>query len=154
MAYTANRHFSLVLLNEAIADLVNAHACLDISQAWGERTMVAAEGTHMDTYLDNLLRRDEREARQAGRDRLPPGLGYRAPRPSHGGGTVDALLTEDEAEDHRGSLKPAPCRGRSSSPPTPYPAPGITGFPREGIPGRVVRIMKARSARIVRRSPL
>ena len=47
--------FSLVLLNEAIADLVNAHARLDISQAWGDGTAVAADGTHMDTYLDNLL---------------------------------------------------------------------------------------------------
>ncbi|MER6527305.1 transposase [Streptomyces sp. NPDC001508] len=55
LAYTANRHFSLVLLNEAIADLVNAHARLDISQAWGDGTAVAADGTHMDTYLDNLL---------------------------------------------------------------------------------------------------
>jgi TnpA family transposase len=51
----ANRHFSIVLLNEAIADLVNAHARLDISQAWGDGTTVAADGTHMDTYLDNLL---------------------------------------------------------------------------------------------------
>ncbi len=45
----------LVLLNEAIADLVNARARLDISQAWGDGTAVAADGTHMDTYLDNLL---------------------------------------------------------------------------------------------------
>lgn len=55
LSYTANRHFSIVLLNEAIADLVNAHARLDISQAWGDGTAVAADGTHMDTYLDNLL---------------------------------------------------------------------------------------------------
>ncbi|MEU9999165.1 Tn3 family transposase [Streptomyces sp. NPDC050848] len=55
LSYTANRHFSMVLLNEAIADLVNAHAQLDISQAWGDGTAVAADGTHMDTYLDNLL---------------------------------------------------------------------------------------------------
>ncbi|MGK3110353.1 Tn3 family transposase [Streptomyces sp. WAC05858] len=55
LAYVANRHFSLVLLNEAIADLVNAHARLDISQAWGDGTAAAADGTHMDTYLDNLL---------------------------------------------------------------------------------------------------
>ncbi|MBT2407263.1 MULTISPECIES: Tn3 family transposase [unclassified Streptomyces] len=51
LAYVANRHFSLVLLNEAIADLVNAHAHLDISQAWGDGTTVAADGTHMDTYI-------------------------------------------------------------------------------------------------------
>lgn len=74
LSYTANRHFSIVLLNEAIADLVNAHARLDISQAWGDGTAVAADGTHMDTYLDNLL--TERSVRygQAGRDRLPPHL--------------------------------------------------------------------------------
>ncbi|MFI2508736.1 Tn3 family transposase [Streptomyces sp. NPDC018972] len=51
LSYTADRHFSLVLLNEAIADLVDAHARLDISQAWGDGTTVAADGTHMDTYL-------------------------------------------------------------------------------------------------------
>ncbi|MFF4867372.1 transposase [Streptomyces sp. NPDC001231] len=55
LSYVANRHFSIALLNEAIADLVNAHARLDISQAWGDGTAVAADGTHMDTYLDNLL---------------------------------------------------------------------------------------------------
>ncbi|MGW3730208.1 Tn3 family transposase [Streptomyces sp. NPDC000851] len=44
-----------MLLNEAIADLVNTHARLDISQAWGDGSAVAADGTHMDTYLDNLL---------------------------------------------------------------------------------------------------
>ncbi|MFE0061391.1 transposase [Streptomyces sp. NPDC059003] len=55
LSYVANRHFSITLLNEAIADLVNAHARLDISQAWGDGTAVAADGTHMDTYLNNLL---------------------------------------------------------------------------------------------------
>lgn len=55
LSYVANRHFSIVLLNEAVSDLVNAHARLDISQAWGDGTAVAADGTHMDTYLDNLL---------------------------------------------------------------------------------------------------
>ncbi|MFD6278072.1 Tn3 family transposase [Streptomyces sp. NPDC060209] len=55
LSYVANRHFSIVLLNDAVADLVNAHARLDISQAWGDGTAVAADGTHMDTYLDNLL---------------------------------------------------------------------------------------------------
>ncbi|MFD5194009.1 Tn3 family transposase [Streptomyces sp. NPDC058357] len=55
LSYTAYRHCSIVPLNEAIADLVNAHARLDISQAWGDGTAVAADGTHMDTYLDDLL---------------------------------------------------------------------------------------------------
>ncbi|WP_413812615.1 Tn3 family transposase [Streptomyces sp. OE57] len=55
LSYVADKHFPIVLLNEAIADLVNAHARLDISQAWGDGTAVAADGAHMDTYLDNLL---------------------------------------------------------------------------------------------------
>ncbi|MEU6524971.1 Tn3 family transposase [Streptomyces sp. NPDC046924] len=33
--------------------MVNAHARLDISQAWGDGTAVAADGTCTDTYLDN-----------------------------------------------------------------------------------------------------
>jgi TnpA family transposase len=55
LSLAANRHFSIALLNEAIADVVNAHAQLDISQAWGDGSTVAADGTHMDTYLNNLL---------------------------------------------------------------------------------------------------
>lgn len=55
LSLAANRHFSIPTLNEAIADLVNAHARLDISQAWGDGSTVAADGTHMDTYLNNLL---------------------------------------------------------------------------------------------------
>lgn len=31
LSYVANRHFSIALLNEAVADLVNAHARLDIT---------------------------------------------------------------------------------------------------------------------------
>ncbi|MFG2720659.1 Tn3 family transposase [Streptomyces sp. NPDC048416] len=34
---------------------MNAHARLDISQAGGDGTAVAADSTHMDTHLDNLL---------------------------------------------------------------------------------------------------
>ncbi|MFI6728653.1 Tn3 family transposase [Streptomyces atratus] len=55
LSYVANKHFSIVLLNEAISDLVDAHARLNISQAWGDGTAVAADGTYMDTYLDNLV---------------------------------------------------------------------------------------------------
>ncbi|MFF2523158.1 Tn3 family transposase [Streptomyces liangshanensis] len=57
LSYVTNKHFSIVLLNEAVADLVNAHARLDVSQAWGDGTAVAADETYMDTYLDNLLPR-------------------------------------------------------------------------------------------------
>lgn len=36
-------------------DVVNAHAKLDMTRAWGNGATAAADGTHMDTYLDNLL---------------------------------------------------------------------------------------------------
>ncbi|GAB2465672.1 Tn3 family transposase [Streptomyces incanus] len=76
LSYVANRHFSIVLLNEAIADLVNAHARLDISQAWGDGTAVAADGTHMDTYLDNLL------AETSVRYGKPGGIAYTTTSPT------------------------------------------------------------------------
>ncbi|MEV1063933.1 Tn3 family transposase [Streptomyces sp. NPDC050263] len=49
MSYVANRHFPIALLNEAVADLVDEHARLDISRARGDGTAVAADGAHMDT---------------------------------------------------------------------------------------------------------
>ncbi|MFF2235782.1 Tn3 family transposase [Streptomyces anulatus] len=42
-------------MNEAIGDVVDRHAQLDLSWAWGNGTTAAADGTNMDTYLDNLL---------------------------------------------------------------------------------------------------
>ncbi|MGW2184021.1 Tn3 family transposase, partial [Streptomyces sp. NPDC001732] len=55
LSATANRHFSIAKLNQAITDVVNAHAQLDMARAWGDGTAVAADGTHMDTYLNNLV---------------------------------------------------------------------------------------------------
>ncbi|WP_406356922.1 Tn3 family transposase [Streptomyces sp. NBC_01635] len=55
LSIAARRHTTLAKLNEAVTDVVNAHAKLDMSRAWGNGTTAAADGTHMDTYLDNLL---------------------------------------------------------------------------------------------------
>jgi len=55
LALVANRHVTVDKLNEAITDVVNAYARLDLIKAWGDGSSVAADGTHMDTYLDNLL---------------------------------------------------------------------------------------------------
>ncbi|MFE3073558.1 Tn3 family transposase [Streptomyces sp. NPDC059247] len=85
LSYTAKRHFSIAWLNEASADLVNAHARLDISQAWGDGTAVAADGTHMDTYLDNLLA--ETSVRYGKPGRLPhPVVPVAAHSPGRAGG--------------------------------------------------------------------
>lgn len=55
LSIAARRHTTLAKLNEAVTDVVNAQTKLDMSRAWGNSTTAAADGTHMDTYLDNLL---------------------------------------------------------------------------------------------------
>ncbi|WP_157856518.1 MULTISPECIES: Tn3 family transposase [Streptomyces] len=55
LSVAARRHTTTAKLNEALTDVVNAHAKLDMSRAWGNATTAAADDTHMDTYLDNLL---------------------------------------------------------------------------------------------------
>ena len=52
---TAARHFTTGKLNLASADVVNAHLLLDLVKAWGDGTSVAADGTQVDTLIDNLL---------------------------------------------------------------------------------------------------
>ena len=50
-----NRHVTLVKLNKAIAEVVNAFARLDVARAWGDGSSVGTDGTQVDTYIDNLL---------------------------------------------------------------------------------------------------
>jgi TnpA family transposase len=48
LSMVRNRHITLKKLN-AIADVVNAFAELDVVKAWGDGSTVAADGTQMDT---------------------------------------------------------------------------------------------------------
>jgi TnpA family transposase len=50
-----NRHVTVVKLNKAISDVVNAFAQLDVVKAWGDGSSVGTDGTQVDTYIDNLL---------------------------------------------------------------------------------------------------
>jgi TnpA family transposase len=52
---TANRHFNIDKLNQAIVDVVNAYLGLDLVKVWGDGSSVAADGTQLDTLIDNLL---------------------------------------------------------------------------------------------------
>ena len=52
---TANRHFNIDKLNQAIVDVVNAYLRLDLVKVWGDGSSVAADGTQLDTLIDNLL---------------------------------------------------------------------------------------------------
>ena len=55
LSMVRNRHIDLKKLNAAIATVVNAFAELDVVRAWGDGTAVAADGTQVETYIDNLL---------------------------------------------------------------------------------------------------
>ncbi|HEY7432324.1 MAG TPA: Tn3 family transposase [Streptosporangiaceae bacterium] len=55
LSMVRNRHIDLNKLNAAIATVVNAFAELHVVKAWGDGTAVAAEGTQVETYIDNLL---------------------------------------------------------------------------------------------------
>jgi TnpA family transposase len=55
LGVTAARHFTTGKLNLASADVVNAYLLLDLVKAWGDGTSVAADGTQVDTLIDNLL---------------------------------------------------------------------------------------------------
>ena len=52
LSMVRNRHIDLKKLNSAIATVVNE---LDVVKAWGDGTAVAADGTQVETYIDNLL---------------------------------------------------------------------------------------------------
>jgi hypothetical protein len=103
LSMAANRHFSTPKLNEAIADIVNARAKLGLSRAWGDGTTAAADGTHMDTYLNNLLAETFRPVRQIQRYRLPPHRRrlYRPFHPLHSvWGVGSGLHHRGAAEEH------------------------------------------------------
>ncbi len=55
LSMVRNRHIDLTKLNAAIAVVVNAFNDLDVVKAWGDGTSVAADGTQVETYIDNLL---------------------------------------------------------------------------------------------------
>ncbi len=55
LCLTAARHLTTGKLNLASADVVNAYLLLDLVKAWGDGTSVAADGTQVDTLIDNLL---------------------------------------------------------------------------------------------------
>jgi TnpA family transposase len=55
LSVTARRHVTVEKLNKAIADVVDAFTELDLIRAWGDGSVVAADGTQVDTFIDNLL---------------------------------------------------------------------------------------------------
>ena len=55
LSMVRNRHIDLgKLLCAAIAAVVSAFAELDVVRAWGDGTAVAADGMHVEAYIDNL----------------------------------------------------------------------------------------------------
>lgn len=54
LSATTRRHVTVEKLNKAIADAVNAFMELDLIRMWGDGSVVAADGTQVDTFIDNL----------------------------------------------------------------------------------------------------
>ena len=52
---TAHRHVTIDKLNKATVDVINAYARLDLVRAWGDGTSAAADGTQVDTFIENLV---------------------------------------------------------------------------------------------------
>ena len=52
---TFRRHATIDKLNRALGDVVDAFCELDVVRAWGDGAAVAADGTQVDTFIDNLL---------------------------------------------------------------------------------------------------
>jgi TnpA family transposase len=55
LSVTARRHVTVEKLNKAIADVVDAFTEPGLIKAWGDGSVVAADGTQVDTFIDNLL---------------------------------------------------------------------------------------------------
>ena len=55
LAFAARRHVDVEDLRAASADLINLYARFELPQQWGTGQSAAADGTHFETYEDNLL---------------------------------------------------------------------------------------------------
>ncbi len=55
LAFADRRHVDIEDLRAASADLINLYAKFELPQQWGTGQSAAADGTHFETYEDNLL---------------------------------------------------------------------------------------------------
>ena len=55
LAFADRRHVDIADLRAASADLINLYAQFELPQQWGAGQSAAADGTHFETYEDNLL---------------------------------------------------------------------------------------------------
>lgn len=55
LAFADRRHIDIADLRAASADLINLYARFELPQQWGMGKYAAADGTHFETYEDNLL---------------------------------------------------------------------------------------------------
>jgi TnpA family transposase len=55
LAFADRRHIDIEDLRAASADLINLYARFELPQQWGTGESASADGTHFETYEDNLL---------------------------------------------------------------------------------------------------
>jgi Tn3 transposase DDE domain-containing protein len=110
---TAARHFTTGKLNRASADVVDAYLQLDLVEAWGDASSVAADGTQVDTLIDNLLAESHVRYGGYGGDRVPPRR-----RQLHRATSSRAACGRPSTSS-RGSSRTSPRPSRARSTPTP-----------------------------------
>src|SRR6266851_4323518 len=111
LSATARRHVTVEKLNKAIADVVNAFLELDLIRVWGDGSVVAADGTQVDTFIGNLLAETSIRYGGTGGDRVLPHLRHL----------------------HRAVLQVHPGRGVGGGVPDPGAAgPAVQGQARQG----------------------
>ncbi len=55
LAFVDRRHVDIANLRAASADLINLYLQFELPRQWGTGEAAAADGTHFDTYENNLL---------------------------------------------------------------------------------------------------
>jgi TnpA family transposase len=55
LSFVDRRHVDIADLRAASADLINLYSRFELPQQWGTGNAAAADGTHFETYEDNLL---------------------------------------------------------------------------------------------------
>ena len=55
ISFTNKRHINIEKLDKALADIINLYNKFSLPKIWGEINVVAADGTQLDTYSQNLL---------------------------------------------------------------------------------------------------
>src|SRR5262245_17528111 len=76
LSLAASKHATAAKIDEASTTVINAFSQLDVAGMWGDGKAVAADGSQIDTWENNLLAETSIRYGGSRRDRLPAHLEY------------------------------------------------------------------------------